>query len=222
MIVPSLTVGPRVAESMHRSVRWLDRCIEQHERSGRKDVQNLFAIVHGALDAELRDQCLDEMIKRKNRVAGYAIGGLSGGEAKGKWSSLVHLFRKPINCPRNLLENVRLGLLHRALNYDLSHPGSNNARINYHWIVGHRLPAFVRIPSRLLIRPSIRNGYWLCRRYVSVIIVDSRLISQADLLVCVALGVDMVRRFKSAVRSDSDSTRQIASSRHVRLDLALH
>jgi len=81
-VVPSLTVGPRVAESMHRSVRWLDRCIEQHEKSGKKDVQNLFAIVHGALDPELRDQCLDEMIKRKDYVAGYAIGGLSGGEAK--------------------------------------------------------------------------------------------------------------------------------------------
>jgi tRNA-guanine family transglycosylase len=81
--VPSLTVGPRVAESMHRSVRWLDRCIEQHEKSGKKHLQNLFAIVHGALDPELRDQCLDEMIKRKDNVAGYAIGGLSGGEAKG-------------------------------------------------------------------------------------------------------------------------------------------
>lgn len=81
-VVSSLTVGPRVAESMHRSIRWLDRCIEQHEKSGRKDKQNLFAIVQGGLDPALRDLCLDAMIERKDRVAGYAIGGLSGGEEK--------------------------------------------------------------------------------------------------------------------------------------------
>lgn len=84
ILVSSLTTGPRVGEAMERSVRWLDRCIEFHEQSGKKDVQNLFAIVQGGLDSGLRDQCLDEMIKRKDRVAGYAIGGLSGGEAKGR------------------------------------------------------------------------------------------------------------------------------------------
>ncbi|KAI6157818.1 tRNA-guanine(15) transglycosylase-like protein [Pisolithus tinctorius] len=81
-VVSSLTVGPRVAEAMERSVRWLDRCIEQHERSGQRDRQNLFAIVQGGLDAELRDRCLQAMIARKDHVAGYAIGGLSGGEEK--------------------------------------------------------------------------------------------------------------------------------------------
>lgn len=82
-LVSSLTVGPRVKEAMERSVRWLDRCIAQHERSGKQATQNLFAIVQGGLDPQLRDQCLDEMIRRKDKVAGYAIGGLSGGEEKG-------------------------------------------------------------------------------------------------------------------------------------------
>lgn len=68
---------------MWRTIRWLDRCIDTHEKSGRADVQNLFAIVQGGLDPQLRNQCLDEMISRKDRVAGYAIGGLSGGEEKG-------------------------------------------------------------------------------------------------------------------------------------------
>lgn len=81
--VHTLTTGPRVGEAMWRTVRWLDRCIEYHEKSGKKD-QNLFAIVQGGIDGTLRDQCLDEMIKRKDRVAGYAIGGLSGGEEKGE------------------------------------------------------------------------------------------------------------------------------------------
>ncbi|RDB24937.1 Queuine tRNA-ribosyltransferase catalytic subunit 1 [Hypsizygus marmoreus] len=81
-VVSSLTVGPRVGEAMERTVRWLDRCIAHHERSGKKDTQSLFAIVQGGLDHELRDRCLDEMIKRKDGIAGFAIGGLSGGEEK--------------------------------------------------------------------------------------------------------------------------------------------
>ena len=68
---------------MERSVRWLDRCIDYHEKSGRNTTQNLFAIVQGGLDPNLRDRCLDEMVRRKDRIAGYAVGGLSGGEAKG-------------------------------------------------------------------------------------------------------------------------------------------
>ncbi|VDB92377.1 unnamed protein product [Peniophora sp. CBMAI 1063] len=81
-VVPSLETGPRVEEASRRSVRWLDRCIDFHETSGRQDIQNLFAIVQGGLDPALRAQCLDEMVKRKDRVAGYAVGGLSGGEEK--------------------------------------------------------------------------------------------------------------------------------------------
>ena len=82
-LVSSLTTGPRVEEAMSRSVRWLDRCIAQHEHSGKKDSQNLFAIVQGGLDPSLRDRCLDAMIARREAVTGYAIGGLSGGEEKG-------------------------------------------------------------------------------------------------------------------------------------------
>ncbi|KAH7874780.1 tRNA-guanine(15) transglycosylase-like protein [Lentinula edodes] len=81
-VVPSLLQGPRVEEAMKRSIRWLDRCIQQHESAGRKDAQNLFAIVQGGLDPNLRDKCLDGMLERKDRVSGYAIGGLSGGEEK--------------------------------------------------------------------------------------------------------------------------------------------
>jgi len=87
--VPSLMTGSRVEEAMERSVRWLDRCIAYHEKAERQNVQNLFAIVQGGLDPRLRGICLDEMIKRKEHVAGYAIGGLSGGEEKGLCSGLA-------------------------------------------------------------------------------------------------------------------------------------
>lgn len=84
---------------MERSIRWLDRCIEQHERSGRKDKQNLFAIVQGGVDPVLRDKCLNAMIERKYYVAGFAIGGLSGGEEKGMFHS-----RSAINLRLNCVQ----------------------------------------------------------------------------------------------------------------------
>jgi queuine tRNA-ribosyltransferase len=76
-VVSSLTTGDRVEEAMWRSIRWLDRCIKAHERPSE---QNLFPIIQGGLNPELRKQCCAEMIKRD--ANGYAIGGLSGGEEK--------------------------------------------------------------------------------------------------------------------------------------------
>ena len=76
-VVSSLTTGPRVEEAMQRSIRWLDRCIAAHKNPDR---QNLFAIIQGGLDSELRRQCCIEMAKRD--TPGIAIGGLSGGEEK--------------------------------------------------------------------------------------------------------------------------------------------
>jgi queuine tRNA-ribosyltransferase len=76
-VVSSTTTGPRVEEAMHRTIRWIDRCINAHKNP---TTQNLFAIVQGGLDTNLRTQCLRELIKRD--TPGYAIGGLSGGERK--------------------------------------------------------------------------------------------------------------------------------------------
>jgi tRNA-guanine family transglycosylase len=67
----------RIEEAMHRSIRWLDRCIAAHIHP---DKQNLFCIIQGGLDLELRKQCCEEMVKRD--TPGIALGGLSGGEAK--------------------------------------------------------------------------------------------------------------------------------------------
>lgn len=67
----------RMKEAMERSVRWLDRCIAAHKHPER---QNLFCIIQGGLDMEMRKICCEEMVKRD--TPGVAIGGLSGGEAK--------------------------------------------------------------------------------------------------------------------------------------------
>ncbi|CAL5869421.1 uncharacterized protein PFLUO_LOCUS3650 [Penicillium psychrofluorescens] len=74
----------RIKEAMERSVRWLDRCIEAHQYPER---QNLFCIIQGGLDLELRKQCCAEMVARD--TPGIAIGGLSGGEAKEEFCKVV-------------------------------------------------------------------------------------------------------------------------------------
>lgn len=88
----------RMREAMYRSIRWLDRCIEEHlkpdplavtKKVGGKEGdsyamrQNLFCIIQGGLDLEMRRECCEEMVKRD--TPGIAIGGLSGGEAKEKY-----------------------------------------------------------------------------------------------------------------------------------------
>ncbi|XP_077413670.1 queuine tRNA-ribosyltransferase catalytic subunit 1 isoform X3 [Vanacampus margaritifer] len=99
-VVSSTVKGPRVEEAMHRSIRWLDRCIAANKNPHK---QNLFAIIQGGLNAGLRKTCLDEMTKRD--VPGFAIGGLSGGEEKDDFWRMVtlstdHLPRKK---PRYLM-----------------------------------------------------------------------------------------------------------------------
>ncbi|KAJ2084397.1 Queuine tRNA-ribosyltransferase catalytic subunit 1 [Coemansia sp. RSA 988] len=96
-VVSSLTTGPRVEEAMWRSVRWLDRGIKAHKRPTE---QNLFPIVQGGLDERLRTISAQQLIQRDS--PGYAIGGLSGGEAKGQFWRMVSLSTDilPTNKPR--------------------------------------------------------------------------------------------------------------------------
>lgn len=74
----------RMRLAMERSVRWLDRCIEAHRNPDR---QNLFCIIQGGLDLEMRRECCREMVARD--TPGIAIGGLSGGEAKDDFCRVV-------------------------------------------------------------------------------------------------------------------------------------
>jgi queuine tRNA-ribosyltransferase len=54
----------RMREAMERSVRWLDRCIAAHKNP---DTQNLFCIIQGGLDLEMRKECCKEMLARDTR-----------------------------------------------------------------------------------------------------------------------------------------------------------
>lgn len=85
-VVVTTTVGPRVEEAMERSVRWLDRCIQAHKKP---EIQNLFGIIQGGVNPDLRRRCCEAMVKRN--LPGYAIGGLAGGEDKEDFWKTVKL-----------------------------------------------------------------------------------------------------------------------------------
>ena len=74
----------RIQEATARSIRWLDRCIAAHANPS---TQNLFCIIQGGLDLELRRECTLAMLERD--TPGIAIGGLSGGEAKEEYCKVV-------------------------------------------------------------------------------------------------------------------------------------
>ncbi|KFG49361.1 queuine trna-ribosyltransferase domain-containing protein [Toxoplasma gondii p89] len=97
-VVSSTTPDPiRVEDAMLRSLRWLDRCIAAHKRP--RD-QALFGIVQGGLDPRMRQVCLREIKKRP--LPGFAIGGVSGGEAKEDFWKTVELSTRPgVGLPEN-------------------------------------------------------------------------------------------------------------------------
>ncbi|KAF7683054.1 Queuine tRNA-ribosyltransferase catalytic subunit 1 [Astathelohania contejeani] len=107
----------RASGCMERSIRWLDRCMKAHKN---KD-QFLFPIVQGGLCTNLREKSINEIIRRSkekienknfywdengtNRIKGVAIGGLSGGEDKKDFLSIVNFCtdRLPSNFPRYVM-----------------------------------------------------------------------------------------------------------------------
>jgi queuine tRNA-ribosyltransferase catalytic subunit len=105
----------RMREAMLRSVRWLDRCIAAHKNPDR---QNLFCIIQGGLDLDMRRECAIEMVARD--TPGIALGGLSGGEAKADFCKVVDAVMpmlpdlKPryvmgIGYPEDLVVSIALG-----------------------------------------------------------------------------------------------------------------
>ncbi|RYR38192.1 hypothetical protein Ahy_A09g043164 [Arachis hypogaea] len=83
-VVKTTITGPRIEEAMYRMLRWIDRCIASHKRL---HDQNLFGIVQGGLDPELRDICVKGLVDCN--LFGYDIGGLTGGKDKDSFWRVV-------------------------------------------------------------------------------------------------------------------------------------
>ena len=70
----------------------------------RTDEQNLFPIVQGGLDKGKRRECAQELIKRD--TPGFAIGGLSGGEAKDDFWRMVSSLKNYLPCSLNGFKKI--------------------------------------------------------------------------------------------------------------------
>ena len=78
---PGQASREHVQAATERTYRWLERCIEAHQR---REEQALFGIVQGGTYLDLRFQAVEDLTKLD--LPGYAIGGVSVGEAP----ELVH------------------------------------------------------------------------------------------------------------------------------------
>lgn len=99
-VVRTTTEGPRMEEATHRTIRWIHRNLSANKNPHK---QNLFPITQGGLDFNLREICLNEF--NKLPAKGFAIGGLSGGEAKEDFVRIVSFSaeRLPKDKPRYLM-----------------------------------------------------------------------------------------------------------------------
>ncbi len=88
------------ARSMERTHRWLERCIDWHERDGAPRL--LYGIVQGGVDEDLREQSAQAVAGAA--VDGVAIGGTLG-QDKQQMSQVVAWALAPLpdDCPRHLL-----------------------------------------------------------------------------------------------------------------------
>ncbi|KJP87006.1 queuine tRNA-ribosyltransferase [Plasmodium fragile] len=75
----------KIEEATHRTNRWLQRCIQAHSR---ETEQTLFGIIQGGLHIRLRNESMQFILKQK--LNGYAVGGLCGGEKKRDFFNIVH------------------------------------------------------------------------------------------------------------------------------------
>ena len=102
-------------DAMERTVRWARTCKESHRRPD----QALFGIVQGGLDPSLRIECTERLVELD--FPGYAVGGLSVGEAPSDMYRVLDLTTsalppgKPrylmgVGRPVDLLEAVKRGI----------------------------------------------------------------------------------------------------------------
>ncbi len=89
----------RAKGAMHRTLRWLDRCM----KAKTSENQALFGIVQGAFYSDLRIECAKEMAKLD--LPGFGIGGLSVGEPKEVMYDMLEKMMPymPENKPRYLM-----------------------------------------------------------------------------------------------------------------------
>jgi queuine tRNA-ribosyltransferase len=121
-VVPGQAEYSLAREASERSVRWLDRCVRAFEAGQGPGArgQALFPILQGGIHAELRREAA-RAIRSIRDFPGYAIGGLSVGEAKPEMYGMLEVVHdelpgdKPrylmgVGFPEDLIEGVARGV----------------------------------------------------------------------------------------------------------------
>ena len=115
---PAIATRNEVATAVRRSLAWANRCKEAWISSN-PNRQVLFGIQQGGLFADLRGQSAEQLVELD--LPGYAIGGLSVGEARDGMYAILddidELFPKDkprylmgVGEPRDILEGVLRGV----------------------------------------------------------------------------------------------------------------
>jgi queuine tRNA-ribosyltransferase len=97
--IPYPATEKYVENSIARTHRWLDRCIE----AWKKPEQALFGIIQGGVYEKYRKICVEEVTKRD--LPGYAIGGVSVGEGPEHMEQIVRYTAPlmPVDKPRYVM-----------------------------------------------------------------------------------------------------------------------
>jgi queuine tRNA-ribosyltransferase len=96
---PYTATREAVEIAVQRTTRWLERCLQAHQRSD----QALFGIVQGGIYADLRQQSARDLVTFD--LPGYAVGGVSVGEPPELIESIVKATTPllPFHKPRYLM-----------------------------------------------------------------------------------------------------------------------
>ncbi|MBE0441902.1 MAG: tRNA guanosine(34) transglycosylase Tgt [Psychrobacter sp.] len=125
-------------KSLELSLRWGQRCVDEHKRLGSTNA--LFGIIQGSMYADLRQKSLEGLLNIG--FDGYAIGGLSVGEPKDEMMNVLDYIPdampadKPrylmgVGKPEDIVEAVRRGVDM----FDCVMP-TRNARNGHYFVTG--------------------------------------------------------------------------------------
>jgi queuine tRNA-ribosyltransferase len=108
-----------VLSSLERTVGWAERCKKYFDIHADRTKHGLFGIVQGGIDLDLREQCIEKLIGMD--FNGYALGGLSIGEAKSDMYNVLKFTtprlpsQKPrylmgVGSPEDIIRSISLGI----------------------------------------------------------------------------------------------------------------
>ena len=133
MVLDDLVALPalvkRLSKAVDRTLKWAKISLEYHAQNSQNDEkiarQNLFAIIQGGTDKELRKRCANELAQMRAKGGrafdGLAIGGLSVGESADDMYECVEntiphtdesrpRYLMGVGTPENLIENIYRGV----------------------------------------------------------------------------------------------------------------